>query len=319
MASKRDFEQAYRKAKKIKHKGLRNTFITLIVIVAVATFFFPVINEYLVDIFPDEVITTTVAEGTAEVHFIDVGQGLSILVKGKDKNILYDAGEAEAAPVIVKYLKSQNVDTIDYFFASHPHSDHIGGCRGVMKEIETKNFIMCDLKKSMVPTTVTYKKLLQMLNDNKDITTSHIAKVGDTYDLGGGLVAEVIGPIKLYDDLNESSIVLEVRFGDVSFLLTGDMEKGSEKDMAQAGVLHPVTVLSAGHHGSSTSINRDFMEKIDPEYSVISCGLDNKYGHPHKETIELYNKMGIKYYRTDKQGTIKAVTDGKTVTFTTEK
>ncbi len=320
MATKRDLKRAYGKAKKIKNKNLRGICIGLVVAVAICTFFYPVFEKYIGDSILPQINSEVVGiDGKAEIHFIDVGQGTSVLVKGSEKVILYDAGEAEQAPKIVKYLKEQGVKKIDYFINSHPHSDHLGGCRGVMKEIPTDNFIMTELKKSIVPTTATYRKTLEFLNEHKDTIKSRIGKVGDTFDLGDGLVATITGPVDLYNDLNESSLVLQVDFGETSFLLTGDMELKSQQDMADRGKVSPVTVMNAGHHGSSTSINKDFMKKANPKYAVISCGKDNKYGHPHRETIELYNKMGIEYYRTDEQGTIVAITDGKNVTFKTEK
>lgn len=313
------------KRKNVKINGKNLSWLSVIILVA-AVFFQPLFAQYGLDfetfaklLEPPTKVSSQPVEGTAEVHFIDVGQGVSVLIKGKEKTALIDVGEAEAAVPVVNYLRSNGVQQIDYFFASHPHADHIGGCRTVLREVPTKEFIMTALPDKAIPTTATYTKLLGYLNENKANIQSKIASVGEVYDLGGGLTIEVVGPVKLYDDLNETSLVLRVEFGETSFLVTGDMEKGSQKDMVDANAVEKVDVLSAPHHGSSTSINKEFMEILSPKYSVISCGKDNDYGHPHQQTLDLYQQMGIEYYRTDKQGNIKIVTDGSNIEFFTEK
>ena len=195
----------------------------------------------------------------------------------------------------------------------------MGGCLTVMEEIPTENFIMAEVKEGKEPTTVFYEKLLTHLGDNKDTTTTTMASLGDEFSLGGGLTLNVIGPVNLYDDLNNISTVMRMDFGETSFLFTGDMEKESQQDMVDAGVLTQVTVMESSHHGSRSSIDSDFMRAVSPEIAVIQCGKDNDYGHPHKETINLYEENNIDYYRNDTQGDVKLVTDGKEVVVSTEK
>lgn len=258
------------------------------------------------------------SEGTAEVHFIDVGQANCILIKGSEKTALIDGGEADTVDEVTDYLAENGVAHIDYFFNSHPHADHMGGCKGIMEAVPTSEFIMTKLSKNAVPTTTGYKKLITYLNDNKESITAAEAEIGGTYDLGGGLILKVIGPVELYDDLNDTSLVIRMDFGKTSFLFTGDMETQSQKDIFEGGVAS-VDVISAPHHGSNTSIDKSFMRAVNPKSSVISCGADNDYGHPHKETLSLYADMDIEYFRTDRQGSIVAVTDGKEISISTER
>lgn len=263
------------------------------------------------------------AEGTARVHFIDVGQASCTLIQGSEKTALIDAGEASTAPEVVQYLKQQGIQQIDYFFNTHPHADHMGGCRAIMEAIPTTAFLQPKLPKELVPTTVGYQKLLTYLKDNSKSTQSLQAEPGDTFALGGGLTLSVLGPLKGYGDLNNQSLVLRMDFGETHFLFTGDTEAAAQQDLWRAGMLHPVAVLGAPHHGSSTSIDPDFMAAILPEnqplVSVISVGAGNDYGHPSPETLELYDQLGITGYRTDHEGTVVITTDGQSLTVDTSK
>ena len=311
------------------NKGKKITAFTAILAVIVMAIT-PVLNKLGLD--PMEVfdwlnsatssVQTGVAypsDGTAEVHFIDIGQGSAILIKGSEKTALIDAGEAPHGEIVVDYLKDNGVTKIDYMFNTHPHYDHMGGCLVVMKEIPTANFVMAEVKKGKEPTTVFYEKLLTYLGDNKETITTTMASLGDEYKLGGGLTLNVIGPVDLYNDLNNISTVMRMDFGETSFLFTGDMEEESQQDMVDAGVLTKVNVMESSHHGSNTSINRDFINTVSPDVAVIQCGVDNDYGHPHEETLDLYDKKDIEYYRNDTQGDVKIVTDGKEIIVTTEK
>lgn len=276
-------------------------------------------NDLLDYVWQPSVAAYMPVEGTAEVHFIDVGQASSILIIGSDKTALIDAGESSTSNEVIDYLRGYSVDKIDYFFGTHPHSDHMGGCRQVMQAIPTAEFITSQLDPQSTPTTNYYSKLIDYLASNTDTITSSVAEVGGSYDLGGGLILTVLAPTELYKDINNSSLVIRMDFGKTSFLFTGDIEDSSEQDMVAAGVLDVVTVLSSPHHGSETSIDRDFMRRIAPQYAVISCGEGNDYGHPHSETLDLYTKMGIQYYRTDYHGSVKLVTDGNELTVSTER
>ena len=229
------------------------------------------------------------------VHVIDVGQGDSILVKSGDHAMLIDAGERGNDQTILDYLKANSVEKLDYIVATHPHSDHIGSMPKVIEGIKVDNIIMPKLPKSLVPTTSIYQKLIKAIKASGAKVIS--AKVGDTYTLGDAKIT-IVGSVGTPEDLNNASVVMKVVYGKNSFLFTGDAEAKSEKQIL-------------GHHGSSTSTSEEFLKVVSPSLALISCGKDNDYGHPHKETIEKLEKYNISYERTDIKGTIVVGSDGE--------
>ena len=247
-------------------------------------------------------------EGSTRVHIIDVGQALCVLIQGPEKNVLIDGGENDTAQATAAYLREQGVEELDWVFNTHPHYDHFGGLRNIMKEIPAREYITPGLPQDMVPTVVSYEKLLDYLAESG--TPVKKAKAGTAYELGGDAVLTVLAPVKKYDDLNNWSIVLRLDCGETSFLITGDIENKAERDILESGAELKSDVLVLPHHGSSTSILRDFVQEVDPRYGVISCGKGNDYGHPHKETLELYEKLATQLLRTDESGTVVFETDG---------
>lgn len=243
----------------------------------------------------------TAADEDLQIHFIDVGQGDSILIRSDGHNILIDAGENDKGQAVVSYLESQGVKTLDLVIGTHPHSDHIGGLDVVINEMDVKQVLMPSLKKSVVPTTKTYRDLLTSIQ-NKNLTAT-TSKPGQTYTFGKGVLT-VLGPVEDYDDLNDTSLVARFDYGEHSFLFTGDMEKGAEQDLLASGADVSAEVLKLGHHGSSTSSSKAFYEAVAPSYCIASCGEDNEYGHPHKETLQRVQQSGAELYRTDYQGSI---------------
>lgn len=242
------------------------------------------------------------------VHVIDVGQGDSILVKSGDHAMLIDAGERGNDQTILDYLKANSVEKLDYIVATHPHSDHIGSMPKVIEGIKVDNIIMPKLPKSMVPTTSIYQKLIKAVKTSGAKVIS--AKVGDTYTLGDAKIT-IVGPVGTPEDLNNASVVMKVVYGKNSFLFTGDAEAKSEKKILANGADIKADVLKLGHHGSSTSTSEEFLKVVSPSLALISCGKDNDYGHPHKETIEKLEKYNIPYERTDIKGTIVVGSDGE--------
>ena len=224
----------------------------------------------------------TAADEDLQIHFIDVGQGDSILIRSDGYNILIDAGENNKGQTVVSYLQSQGVKTLDLVIGTHPHSDHIGGLDVVVNEMEVKQVLMPELKKSVVPTTKTYRDLLTAIK-NKNLTAT-VSKPGQVYTFGKGKLT-VLGPVENYDDLNDTSLVARFDYNGHSFLFTGDMEEDAEQDLLDSGADVSAEVLKLGHHGSSTSSSKTFFEAVDPDYCIASCGEDNDYGHPHKETL----------------------------------
>ena len=259
------------------------------------------------DIFPD----TQPPENTClTVHYIDVGQGDSILLESKGNFALIDAGEKEYGPVVCDYLKAVGVDAIDYVIATHPHSDHIGGLADVINSYNCKNFIT----KETDSQTKTWMNVLTAVDKN-DVNYID-AEVSDTYSFGEAQF-EILGPCSDdYEEYNDYSVIIKATCGDTSFLFTGDAEKTSEKEMLSANTDLRADVLKVGHHGSTTSSSKAFLDAVNPSYAVISCGRDNDYGHPHKEIIQELSRRGITIYRTDELSSVIAYSDKENITFT---
>jgi len=253
------------------------------------------------------------AEGILKVHFIDVGQGDSIFIQQGEKTMLIDAGEGDQGTVVTKYLNSLNVDNIDYLVGTHPHSDHIGGLATVINSIPVNQAIIPDIEHD----TKTYENFIDALID-KEIDTLP-ATAGDKYSLGEAEF-EILGPVRDdYEDLNNWSIVIKLTFGENSFLFTGDAESFAETDIINSGGDLSADVLKVGHHGSTTSSTLKFLRKVSPTYAVISCGIDNSYGHPDPIITKRLANMKITTYSTHTSGTVIAMCDGKTITIETER
>ena len=252
-------------------------------------------------------------EGSSfQVHFIDVGQADSALVMCDGHYMLIDGGNAEDSDLIYAYLERRGVKELDCMVATHAHEDHIGGLSGAL------NYAAVDV--AYCPVTEydskVFRDMVKYLGEQgKDIT---VPQPGDKFSLGSAQV-EILGPVKEYEDTNNTSIVLRIDYGETSFLFTGDMETGAEADLLDSGADVRATVLKAGHHGSDTSTSYRFLRAVMPEYAVISVGEGNKYGHPSDEVLSRFRDAGTEVYRTDMQGHIIAESDGKAVTFRTEK
>ena len=247
------------------------------------------------------------ADDRAEVHIIDVGQGDSTLVRTDNFNLLIDAGTGKAEEKLVAYLKDVGVKKIDIMLLTHPHEDHIGGADVVIDEFEVGEIIMPDA-------TTDTKEFERVLDgaENKNIPISTVFR-GDSFS-EGGLKFDILSPDdKKYEDLNNTSIVLKLTYGEVSMMFTGDAEDIVEREILEAYSADELrsVFLKAGHHGSSTSNTEKFVEAVSPEYVSISCGVDNDYGHPHIEILELFEKQKLDVKRTDLEGSFVYATDGK--------
>ncbi len=248
-------------------------------------------------------------DGDLVAHFIDVGQGDCILLESQGDFVLIDAGETEYSATVCQYLENNDVTSLDYVIATHPHSDHCGGLTEVIENFSVDNFITVETDQQ----TKTWLNVLYAVDNNN---VNYIdAKVHSKYDFGNSSF-EIMGPYgDYYKDYNDYSIVVKAECGNTSFLLTGDAEKKVELEMIDNGADLSADVLKVGHHGSSTSSCDEFLDAVDPNYAVIMCGLYNDYGHPHTETIDSLNTRGITTYRTDMLGTIVAVSDGNNIEF----
>lgn len=238
-----------------------------------------------------------------QVHFIDVGQGDSILIESPSgKTMLIDGGVKGAGQQIVSYLKELGINKLDIVVATHPDADHIGGLIPVLDNMMTEQFY----DSGKVHTSQTFEEMLTRI-DEKNIPY-HVPKIGDDIEFDKDVNVKVLNANDQATDNNDASIVLKMTYGNVSFLLTGDAGVALEKEMLQYDV--KATVLKAGHHGSNTSSSEEFIQAVKPEVTILSYGEDNKYGHPHAEIVDRLQAIGSKIYATADLGTITVSTDG---------
>lgn len=238
-----------------------------------------------------------------QVHFIDVGQGNSILIESPSgKTMLIDGGVKGAGQQIVSYLKELGINKLDIVVATHPDADHIGGLIPVLDNMTIEQFY----DSGKVHTSQTFEEMLTRI-DEKNIPY-HVPKIGDDIEFDKDVNVKVLNANDQATDNNDASIVLKMTYGNVSFLLTGDAGVALEKEMLQYDV--KATVLKAGHHGSNTSSSEEFIQAVKPEVTILSYGEDNKYGHPHAEIVDRLQAIGSKIYATADLGTITVSTDG---------
>ncbi len=250
-------------------------------------------------------------ESLFEVHYIDCGQGDSILLRSDNQTMLIDAANNNDGRAIVDYLKNQGIKKLDYVIGTHPDADHVGGLDTVINSLDVGKVYLPKKQNN----TKTFEDVLLAIS-NKGLKIS-APKLGTKITLGSAVLT-ILGPINYYDDdNNNNSIVIRAVHGQNSFLFTGDAELQEEQDLMEAGEDLSATVLKVGHHGSSSSTSRSFLEKVNPKYAIISCGAGNKYGHPHQETMTYLDMYQVKVYRTDLQQTIIMKSDGNKLKVTT--
>lgn len=257
---------------------------------------------------PAQMMAASNTPDKMEVHFIDVGQGDSTLIKCGDKTMLIDAGDDSKGTAIQNYLQKQKINKLDYLVLTHPDADHIGGAPVIITKFDIGKVFVSNFEKD----NNTYRKLIQAL-DHKRLNYITPA-VGTEYSLGSAAVT-ILAPNKKYDNPNDSSIALIVQNGSNKFLFTGDAEETAESDIVENNHNLKADVYQVGHHGSRSSTSEKFFKAVSPKYAVISCAEDNSYGHPHAQTLNTFRMNGVKVYRTDEEGTIIASSDGTTITF----
>lgn len=277
--------------------------------------YIPTLSEFTQAITGEEA-APAILDGDCSVHFIDVGQGDSILLVADGQTALIDAGENGRGAIVLDYLQSVGIDKIDLLMMSHPHSDHIGGMDEVIRSVDIGRIVMPRLPDSQVPTTKTYTEVLEAIADKGAKITA--SKVGMELELGKGSFT-VLSPGKEYEDLNDTSLVVRFDYGNKSFLFTGDAETPVESQLLQEEAALSADVLKLGHHGSRTSTSKRFYQAVDPEYCVIQVGDGNDYGHPHEKTLNTIATNDAKVYRNDFQGTIVFTIQDGEMTVQTEK
>lgn len=252
-----------------------------------------------------------------QVYFLDVGQGDCELIRLKSgQTVLIDSGTGETAARLTDTIKKLGVARIDILIATHPHEDHIGGMAQVVRSFPVGKIYMPKIAGAQVPTTGVYETLLKTIQ-SKGLSIN-TARGGTEILNSDGEALQIFAPNgSKYDNLNNYSVAVKLTSGEKSFLFTGDAETASEKEMLKKGYDLKSDVLKCGHHGSSTSTGAAFLKAVSPGAAIISCGVNNDYGHPNAAVLSRLKKANVTIYRTDKQGTILAECDGKSIRFST--
>ena len=281
------------KRRKSKAKSFVSTFVFIVAVIAV------ILGRFNKDF---ETVNKPGQEiEPYSVHFIDVGQGSATLLQSEKSGILIDAGEREYGSTVVDYIKSCGIEKLDYVVATHPHTDHIGGLLTVLKEVQVDNIIMPKIAAENAPTTKTYETLLELIAQ-KNIKAI-AAKYGKEYTVGR-ITLNILGPVEQNSDLNNMSVICLANVNSTTVLVSGDTEKAEMRSVMNKNPNLSCDIMLMSHHGSKTSLETSFLSAADPNAAIISCGLDNSYGHPHEETIAYLRENGIDYYRTDISGNI---------------
>lgn len=241
-----------------------------------------------------------------EVHFIDVGQGDSILLKTKNEYMLIDAGDSKSKKTLFSYFEKFNIKSFEYVVATHPHEDHIGSMDDIIKNYSIDNFYMPDV----LTTTKTFEDMLDSLEEKN--MTYKVPDIGERFYLGDAEI-KVLYLNDDEDNLNDCSIVLRLVYGDSSIIFMADAGLSVEEEMMDGYDDLKSDLIKIGHHGSSYSSSTEFIEFINPKYAVISVGKNNSYKHPSSDVLKRLEKNEITVYRTDINGTIIFESDGEEI------
>jgi len=263
------------------------------------------------------------------VHFFDVGQGdAALIISPSGKTVLIDGGPPEADDRLVPRVRELVKGPLDLVILSHPHLDHLGGLGKVIQAVGVRRYMDPGFDHG----SEAYRKLLDVVGKaaEKVMTPTPNPSAPETLltiGLGEGVTLTILWPRSPQDafldktrsDVNANSIVAKLTYGNTAFLFMGDAEPETEEFLLRKPIDFTSTVLKVGHHGGRHSSTEPFLAAVQPQAAIISSGKGNEYGHPTEEALQRLGDVGARLFRTDQQGEIRAVSNGTTVTFTTEK
>lgn len=242
------------------------------------------------------------------ISYLDVGQADSILIENNNEYMLIDAGNNEDGELLVKYFNQKGINEFKYLVGTHPHEDHIGGLDDVINNFNVGTIYLPDA----ITTTKTFMDVLDAI-ENKELSYK-VPKIKETFTLGEALIT-VLYTGNDTKDLNNTSIVLRLDFGNTSYLFTGDATDKTEEILLNSGVNIKADILKIGHHGSKYSTTDKFLKSVNPKYAIISVGTGNSYKHPESIVLNKLKANNIEIHRTDLEGTIIITSDGENINF----
>lgn len=248
------------------------------------------------------------------VRFIDVGQGDSILISSNGHNAMIDFGDnSDNGRELLLKLDEYNINDFDCLFMTHYDSDHIGGADAVIDNFDVDNVV---IPKKEGEKSSAFRQVEESLENTKANVV--VAQTGKLITIGDFLI-EIVGYYRNEDESNDRSLILLAEFDGVKFLFTGDAGKKIEYALMKEKIDLDCDVFKASHHGSKYSNTENFLKYITPEYTVISCGANNSYGHPHEEVLSSLERVGSAIYRTDEEGDITFYIMNNDIVVETEK
>jgi len=238
--------------------------------------------------------------GSLHMAALDIGQGQSVVLHTKDATAIVDCGSSsylDAGDVTADFLQSAGLRAVDYVVLTHYHDDHSNGLPTLLSRVKVNRFILPDI----TPDDALRAQTLR-LAEQYGVPVSFVHAV-ETLPLGEATLT-VYPPVTEEGQMNEQCISVLCTTGSFDALFTGDMDANSEYLLIATHELPDIEVMMAGHHGSRYSSGGDLLAEVKPETAIISCARNNRYGHPHDETLYRLTDAGVAVYRTDLQGTI---------------
>lgn len=252
--------------------------------------------------------TVAPAENTLELHLLEVGNADCFLFKQGDKAMLIDGGEPDDADHIVSYLHTHGVERLEAIVMTHPHADHIGGLERVVTDYNPKTVYYAAIPDGIEAITPMHTRLLDAIHKANAVMCD--ASDGVTFTLGTAQV-ELFRPNVVSEDANEYSLITRVTFGEERLLFMADALEKAQTALMNSGMDLRATVLKISHHGGKVKTTEAFLDRVQPSLALLSCGADNTYRHPHKETMAALRERGIDCCRTDVSGDTVIVFDGQ--------
>ena len=246
------------------------------------------------------------------ITMLDVGQGLCLLMESDGEYAVYDGGGRDYSSYVVSYMTKHGIDKFKYMFTSHYDEDHINGLVGLMAKFDIDTVVRPDYERD----TRIYESYMEHLMNSG--AKNVFPEPGDTFYLGDATITVLAPDGYTSDDGNNNSVVVNVECGDFSCIITGDAEYDEEMWMLENEKCRDCDVYVVGHHGSSSSSEKKFIEAISPEYAFLSVGAGNSYGHPTEKTMDTLQACGVQIFRTDMQQEVTCRVTGDGYSFDKE-